>query len=191
MVRVSERDRLVIRSLDGRDIQIDIAQMEPERFAQYGGGRFFGFSFIGYEFYGYILVDRAMRGEEAVIATGEAPAFSPDGRHFAAVQFSGAGFGNLEALGVWTVGERETRPLYSTDVVPESQDWRIDGWRRADCVSFSAVSQDLEPAPGEAYEDALRRAGRRHYGIELGPPLQFRHSYDHVACNVTDVTGND
>ena len=113
MVRVSERDRLVVRGLDGADIVIDIAQMEPESFAQYGGGRFFGFSFIGYEFYGYILVDRAMRGDDAVIETGEAPVFSPEGRHFAAVQFSGAGFGNLEAFGLWTVGDsRYSAPLF-------------------------------------------------------------------------------
>ncbi len=89
LLREVSRDRLVIRGPSTGDIPIDISSYEPENFRQFAEGRFFGFSFMGYEFYGYLLVDRAMAGEEAVIATGEAPVFSPDGRYFAAVQSLG------------------------------------------------------------------------------------------------------
>ncbi len=183
MVREASRDRLVIRMLGGSDTAIDISQFEPENFQQFGNGRFLGFSFLGYEFYGYMLVDRAMSGVTAVIDTGDAPVFSPDGRHFAAVQLSGAGFGNLEGLGIWAVRPAGSVPILASDVLPEGEQWRIDGWPRADCVSVSWLerpSGSPEPAPD-----------RRHFGVEIGEPIAVRASYAFPGCNVTDATGND
>ncbi len=182
MVREATRDRLVVRSLSGADIVIGIREMEPERFVQFAGGRYFGFSFIGYEFYGFLLVDRAMAGEEAVIDTGEAPVFASDGRHFAAVQVSGAGFGNLEGLGIWQVRPGRTVQIFSSDVLPEGEDWRIDGWPRDDCVSASW--RERPPGSGEASPE------RRHFGVEIGERTAIRASYNFPGCNVTDATGN-
>ena len=182
MVQEASRDRLAVRMLGGSITAIDISQYEPENFRQYGDGRFLGFSFQGYEFYGYMLVDRAMAGVTAVIDTGEAPVFSPDERHFAAVQTSGAGFGNLEGLGIWAVSPAGSVQIFSSDVLPEGEEWRIDGWPRADCVSVSW----LERPPGSA-EPAPER---RHFGVEIGERVTIRHSYSFPGCNVTDATGN-
>jgi len=181
MVNEATRDRLAIRMLGGSVTAIDISQFEPENFRQFGDGRFLGFSFQGYEFYGYMLVDRAMFGVTAVIDTGEMPVFSPDGRHFAAVQTSGAGFGNLEGLGIWQVRPAGSVQIFSSDVLPEGEDWRIDSWPRADCVSVSWRERppgSAEPAPE-----------RRHFGVEIGDHVTIRHSYSFPGCNVTDATG--
>ena len=137
-VREVTRDRIVVRGTRG-DVAIDISDFEPEDFRQFAGGRFFGFAFLGYEYYGFLLVDRAMTGDEAVIATGEPPVFSPDGRYFAAVQFSGAGWGNLEALGLWEVTPEGSRQRLFNRALPAGEDWRVDNWPRDDCVSLSAA----------------------------------------------------
>lgn len=183
MVREASRDRLVIRMLGGSDTAIDIGQFEPENFQLFGDGRFLGFSFQGYEFYGYMLVDRAMYGVTAVIDTGEAPVFSPDGRHFAAVQTSGAGFGNLEGLGIWAVRPAASVPIFASDVLPEGEQWRIDGWPRADCVSVSWLER-----PAGSPESSPER---RHFGVEVGEAVTVRASYSFPGCNVTDATGDD
>jgi hypothetical protein len=183
MVREASRDRLVIRMLGGSVIAIDISQFEPENFREFGDGRFLGFSFLGYETYGYMLVDRAMFGVTSVIDTGEAPVFSPDGRHFAAVQTSGAGFGNLEGLGIWAVRPAASVQIFASDVLPEGEEWRIDGWPRADCVSVSWLERppgSAEPAPD-----------RMHFGVEIGEQVTIRASYAFPGCNVTGATGND
>lgn len=183
MVQEASRDRLAIRMLGGSITAIDISQFEPENFQQYGDGRFLGFSFLGYEFYGYMLVDRAMFGVTAVIDTGEAPVFSPDGHHFAAVQTSGAGFGNLEGLGIWEVRPAGSVQIFASDVLPDGEQWRIDGWPRADCVSVSWLerpSGSAEPSPD-----------RHHFGVEIGEQVTIRASYAFPGCNVTNATGND
>lgn len=171
MIRESRPDRLVVRGLDGADIVIDIREKEPERFAQFAGGRFLGFSFIGYEYGGYVLVDRAAAGEAALIDTGEAPVFSPDGDHFAAVQFSGAGWGNLEGFGLWRVEPAGARQRLLSSAFPEGEEWRIDGWPRSDCVAVSAVA---------AGTNAQAPARRIHFGIETGEPIVIRQSEE--AC---------
>lgn len=183
MVQEASRDRLAIRMLDGSVTAIDISQFEPEDFRQYGDGRFLGFSFQGYEFYGYMLIDRAMSGVTAVIETGEAPVFSPDGRHFAAVQLSGAGFGHLEGLGIWAVRPAASVPVFASDVLPEGEEWRIDGWPRADCVSVSW----LERPPGAA----APAPDRRHFGVEVGEAVTVRASHSFPGCNAVDATGDD
>jgi hypothetical protein len=130
-----------------------------------------------------LLVDRAMAGDEAMIDTGEAPVFSPDGRHFAAVQLSGADTGNLEGLGIWAVRPAGTVQIFASDVLPEGEEWRIDGWPRADCVSVSW----RERPPGAAEPSPERR----HFGVDLGESITIRHSHAFPGCNVTDATGND
>lgn len=182
MFRGVTRDRLIVRSLRGNEIAIDIGDFEPENFRQYGDGRFLGFAFMGYEFYGYRLVDRRMTGEAAVIETGEAPVFSPDGRYFAAVQLSGAAFGGLEGLGIWEVRADGTAQILFSDVLPPGEEWRIDGWPRADCVSVSAIGRQAaegEPPPA-----------RRHFGVEVGETLRLLASYESPGCNATDATAD-
>jgi hypothetical protein len=182
MVSEASRDRLVIRMLGGSLTAIDISQFEPENFQQFGDGRFLGFSFMGYEFYGYMLVDRAMSGATSVIDTGEAPVFSPDGRHFAAVQTSGASFGNLEGLGIWAVRPAGSAQIFMSDVLPEGEQWRIDGWPRADCVSVSWLERppgSPDPAPD-----------RHHFGVEIGAQVTIRASYSFPGCNAIDATAS-
>jgi hypothetical protein len=151
LFRQVTRDRLVIRDLRGADIVLDIRQYEPDEFRQFAGGRFIGFSFTGYESFGYLLIDRAMTGEEAVIATGDRPVFSPDGRYFAAVQSSGgAETGNLEGFALWQVTADGSRQRLFNTALPPGEDWRVDGWGREDCVGLSAAppgTRDATPPP--------------------------------------------
>lgn len=182
LVREATRDRIVVRGTQG-DIPIDISNYEPEDFQSFGDGRFLGFSFMGYEFAGYTLIDRRQSGEDAVIATGVRPAFSSDGRHFAAVQLSGAEAGNLEGLGIWRVDADGTTQVLFSEVLPRGEDWRIDGWPRADCVSVSWIERqaaDGEPSPR-----------RRHFGVEVGAAIRFANSGNFPGCNVTDATSDD
>lgn len=171
MVREATANRLLVRSLDGGTIAVDISEMMPERFAAFGGGRFLGFAFTGYEYYGYLLIDRAARGDAAVIETGGSPAFSPDGRHFAAIQLSGSGWGNLEGLGLWDVGAGAVTQRLFLSALPAGEDWRIDGWRRAGCVALSAAPMNAEPA-----------APRLQFALEYGPRITFGQTENDAAC---------
>jgi hypothetical protein len=182
LVREATRDRIVVRGMRG-DIPIDISGYEPENFRQFGDGRFFGFAFQGYEYYGFHLIDRAMAGEEAVIDTGEAPIFSPDGRYFAAVQFSGAGWGNLEAFALWEVTPAGVHQRLFNTALPAAEDWRVDGWPREDCVALSA-------APLSATGSSDPAAERLRISVEVGE----RIALDNVTtppCGVTDATRPD
>jgi hypothetical protein len=181
MVREATAARIVVRGLGGGDIAVELAQIEAEGLTAYAGRRYLGFNVIGYEFFGYQLIDRRMTGEAAVIETGEAPVFSPDGRHFAAVQVSGAGYGNLEGVAIWRVDAEETVQILFNDVLPLGEEWRIDGWPRADCVSVSWT----EWQPGGAQSTPQRR----HLGIEVGAPIRIVNSHGFPGCNVTDATG--
>lgn len=182
VVREATRDRLVVRGLGTGDIAVVLGDIETERFAGFAGGRYLGFHFMGYEFFGYRLVDRRMAGETAVIETGEAPVFSPDGRHFAAAQISGAAYGNLEGVAIWRVDAGRTVQIFFTDVLPQGEDWRIDSWPRADCVSVSAIER--QAAEGEPPPQ------RRHFGIEIGETLRINASENFPGCNVTDATAS-
>ncbi|HWT11613.1 MAG TPA: hypothetical protein VN231_02570 [Allosphingosinicella sp.] len=185
MVRTAERDRLVVRGLNGADIEVDISEKEPERFAGFGGGRFFGFSFLGYEHFGFILVDRAAEAAEAVIATGEAPAFSSDGRYFAAAQITEGGFGNLEAVAVWEVLPGRSVRRFLTDSLPRAFDWRVDGWPRPDCAAVSAIDIAWEPPDGVDHAEAMRSAPRSQYQIEIdGEGVMLRSSVASAVCGV-------
>lgn len=182
LVREATPDRLVVRALDSGEIVVELDDIEAERLSAFADGRYLGFRFDGYEFFGYRLIDRRMRGEAAIFETGEAPVFSPDGRYFAAVQLSGAGFGNLEGLAIWRVDPDRTVQILSSDALPEGEDWRIDGWPRADCVSVSWIER--QAAEGEPPPE------RRHFGIELGKTIRIASSYDFAGCNVTDATAD-
>lgn len=183
MVREATPDRLVVRVLGGGEIIATLGDIETERFAGFAGGRYLGFHFEGYEFFGYRLIDRRMRGEAAVIETGDVPVFSSDGRHFAAAQVSGAAYGNLEGVAIWRVDADRTVQIFFTDVLPQGEEWRIDSWPRADCVSVSWIER--QAAEGEPPPE------RRHFGIEVGEMLRINGSESFPGCNVTDATTND
>jgi hypothetical protein len=171
LVREATANRLLIRSVDGGTIAVDISEMLPERFETFLGGRFLGFAFTGYEYYGYLLIDRAAHGEAARIETGAAPVFSPDGRHFAAVQLSGSGFGNLEGLGIWDVGATAVAQRLFMSALPAGEDWRIDSWPRAGCVTLSAAPTGAEP-----------HAPRLQFALEYGPRITFGQTENDAAC---------
>lgn len=171
MILEASANRLLIRGLDGGTINVDIAEMLPERFEAFAGGQFVGFAFTGYEYYGYVLIDRATRGQAAQIETGERPAFSPDGRHFAAVQLSGSGFGNLEGLGVWDLAPGGVTRRLFLSALPAGEDWRIDGWRRAGCIALSAAPMNTESA-----------TPRLQFALEYGPLISFSPTENDAAC---------
>lgn len=180
MVRDATRDRLVVRGRDGADIVLDIGQYEPEEFQSFGDGRFLGFSFMGYEFAGYTLIDRRQSGENAVIATGVRPVFSPDGRYFAAAQLSGAGWGNLEAFGLWEVTAEGVRQRLFDTALPAAEDWRVDGWPRADCVALSGALVSVVGGSEQASE-------RLVISIEVGERIALDNATT-PPCGVTDAT---
>lgn len=171
MVREATANRLLVRGLDGGTIEVDISEMLPADFEAFGGGRFLGFAFTGYEYFGYLLIDRAARGEAALIETGAVPAFSPDGRHFAAIQLSGSGWGNLEGLGIWDVSPGGVTQRLFLTALPAGEDWRIDGWRRAGCIALSAAAMNAEPG-----------APRLQFALDYGPRITFAQTENEAAC---------
>lgn len=179
LFREITRDRLVVRGLRGGDVTIDIDQYEPDNFRTFAGGRFLGFSFMGYESAGYMLVDRTMTGEEAVIATGAAPAFSPDGRHFASVEVSGSEAGDLETFAVWEVAAEGVRQRLYVTALPAGNDWRVDGWPREDCVALSAAPRGTG--------DATPVAERIQISVEVGDRIAI-DSISSPPCGVTIAT---
>jgi hypothetical protein len=171
MVQEASANRLLIRGLDGSMIEVDISEMVPADFETFGGGRFIGFMFSGYEYFGYILIDRAAQGNAAQIETGDKPVFSPDGRHFAAVQLSGSGWGNLEGLSVWSLRPGGTTQRLFFSALPAGEDWRIDGWRRDGCIALSAAPMNAEPA-----------APRLQFALEFGTRIGFAQTENDAAC---------
>ncbi|MBX3562409.1 MAG: hypothetical protein KF780_11430 [Sphingomonas sp.] len=165
ILSASSPDQLLVRDLHGRDIPVDIEWYEPEDFVLLRDGRYLGFALQGYEGFGYLLIDRAANGEAAVIATGEAPLFSPDGRFFVALQQSDAGWGNLEGVGLWEVRADMTFRRFYNGALPYAYDWRLDGWVRPDCVALSAVLGDWRPPDGEDWDVAIRTARRVQYNL--------------------------
>ena len=180
VVREATPRRLVVAGIGDGAIGVPLEDIETENLAGFANGRYLGFAFRGYEYYGYRLVDRRMRGEAAVIETGDVPHFSPDGRHFAAAQLSGAGFGNLEGVAIWRIEADMTVQIFVSDALPQGEDWRVDGWPRADCVAVSWVER--QPADGEPAPERL------HLGIEVGETIRITASGGFRGCNVTDAT---
>lgn len=182
MVAEATPDRLVVRGLDGQPIPVSLDWIEPLAFTQWQDGRFLGFAFTGYEAEGYILVDRRMRGEAALLETGREPVFSPDGRFFAAAEVTDSAFGNLNGLGLWEVlPERTVRRLF-TDVMTRAFDWRVDGWTRPGCAALSAIESGWQPQEGEDWEQAVRRAPRINFALEAGEAISLSPTYDRRPC---------
>lgn len=183
IVRASSPELLLVKALDSREIPVNIDWLEPDEFHSFAQDRFIGFSFSGYETYGYILIDRAMAGEAAVIATGEMPSFSPDGRHFAAAELSESGYGNLNGVGVWEVLPHATALRFFSDALPPRWEWRTDGWARADCVAVSAISPEWQPEDFEHWEAEMAAAPRLHYSLEVaGAATALRSTYGQRSC---------
>lgn len=183
ILRAPSPEVLLVKGFDGKDIPVDIEWMEPEDMKLYAGGRYLGFSFSGYEYYGYVMVDRAGSGDAAIIETGQAPAFSEDGRFFAAAEMSDSGFGNLEGLGLWEVGPNHTARRFFTNAVSPGWDWRVDGWKTSVCIAFRAIGPDWQsPADGE-WEKSMTVAPRLHYSLSIdGPAIELRSAYDSPGC---------
>jgi hypothetical protein len=168
IVAAPSSDRLLVTGRRGQRFDLDIRDRDPSEFATFGDGRYLGFAWMGYEAYGYVMVDRDAPAGSESISTGQAPTFSPDGRRFAAAELSGAGYSDLEGVGVWELGDGETAQLVFSSALPEGQDWRIDAWRGPDCVLLSGVAADWQPAEGQECEAALPRAPRLRFSVDLG-----------------------
>jgi hypothetical protein len=183
ILRATSPKALLVKGLDGNEIAVDIEWIEPEAYRLYAAGRYLGFTFLGYEYYGYTLVDRAATGKIAVIDTGQAPVFSPDGRFFAAAEMSDAGFNNLEGIGLWEkLPDRSVRRFY-TDAARPGWDWRVDRWAVAGCVSLSAIGSDWQPPSGEDWEAAKAGAPRRRYALTIdGQNIELRMAGETVTC---------
>ena len=167
MVAETSPDRLVVRGLNGQLIPVSLDWIEPAGFVSYLDGRYFGFAITGYEAGGFTVVDRRASGDGAVIETGQAPTFSPDGRYFAAAEMSEAGFGNLNGVALWEVLTDRTVRRFFTDDVPSSFDWRVDRWVRPDCAALSAIDIGWQPPEGQEWDQAVRSAPRASYAIEV------------------------
>ena len=107
-----------------------------------------------------------------------------DGDHFAAVQFSGAGWGNLEGFGLWRVGPAGTSQRLLSSAFPPGEDWRIDGWPRSDCVAVSAVAE-------RSGTNAQAPARRIRFGIETGEPIVIRQGDEACGGAVSQEPGDD
>ena len=161
-------DEIVVTGLQGQPVRLDFSWYVPVAFHQYQDGRFLGIEVSGYEDYGYILVDRAASPDRAEIGTGQAPVFSPDGRFFAAVEISEAGWSNLEGVALWEVRDGEAVQRFFSNAMPWHSNWRVERWARPDCVAISAVLFDWQPPEGEDWDTALPNAPRVYYSLEIG-----------------------
>ena len=182
MVFETTPDHIFVRGIDGERIPVSIDWFDPREFASHQDGRFFAFSFTGYAAEGYTLVDRRGRGEAAVIETGQAPVFSPDGRWFAAAEMTDSGFGNLNGIALWEVLPDRTVRRFFTDVLPYSVDWRADRWVRPDCVAISSIQPGYEVPGNVPWEEAVRSAPRVHYQLEVGAGVSLSASYGAEPC---------
>lgn len=164
---------LIVRMHDGSQHRFGIGGITPENLESFAGGRFIGFSYSGHEESGYILIDRQGRGETAEILTGQRPAFSENGNHFAAAEYSESGFGNLNGVTLWQVMPN-LRRLFFTDILSEGYDWRVDEFRGSRCVLVSAL-------PQSAATDASVERERQYYALRFDEGIYFARAQDN-AC---------
>lgn len=146
--------------------------------------RFLGYEWNGYEAGGYTLIDTAGTGSST--DTGARPVFSPTSGHFAAVQFSDAGWGGLEGFAVWRTFTSGMSPVHVDTNLPTMADWRIDKWENEGCLHLSAVPNDrvvdwrkLAEYPRDRYVSRARdgwklRAGDSCTGSVLRPQAAQR-----------------
>jgi hypothetical protein len=181
IVRAPTPERLLVRTLGGGEVAVDISWYEVERFEPRPGGRFLGIVLSGYEAEGYVLVDRA--GAGTLLETGVAPVFSPDGRWFAAAGISEAGWGNLEGVAVWEVLSGSSVRRFFSDTVPHGTGWRVDGWPRRDCVALSHAPANIDVPEDMEWDEAVRRAPRTHYAIRVDrSPIALSAGSRRPAC---------
>lgn len=176
-------DWLAIRMADGRRHAFGIGAISPDEFESFASGRFIGFRYGGHEEFGYVLIDRNGRGELAEIATGDKPAFSEDGRHFAAAEISESGFGNLNGVALWEVHPAGVRRLFYTDSVRSGFHWRADNFVGPSCVRVSAVEEGWEPSAPDRWDQEVTTAPRAYYELRWSAEegLYFGRSSD-SAC---------
>lgn len=143
--------------------------------------RFIGMKWYGLEADGYLLIDRAGKG--GVVDTGRRPAFSDSVMRMASIQFSGAGWGGLEALAIWDVTEKGLKEIYrrpnddSETALPNSYtDFRIDSFVGQSCLRISAISNDeyrqrAEDGSDIAYADRTEFYAREDQGWVINKGL--------------------
>ncbi len=182
MVVESRPERLTVRGLAGQEIPVSLEWFEPLDFTTYRDGRYLGFRYLGYEEDGYILVDRISRGAAAIIETGAAPLFSPDGRYFAAAQMTEAGWNNLEGVALWQVLPDRTVRRFFSNALPFAPDWRTDRWARPDCVIMSSVEIGYQFPEAQDYDRAVSEAPRSLYTLEVGDGVTMTGTDADRAC---------
>ncbi|OYW45481.1 MAG: hypothetical protein B7Z08_12730 [Sphingomonadales bacterium 32-68-7] len=140
----ADLDHIAVAAESGNTLCVDTSWIEeivsPRASAD---GRFLSFAWHGYESFGHVLIDRS--GEGQVIDTGETPRASPSGRRFAAVDLGEAGFGALNAFGVWDVRQVGLRQIAKVSEGLPSGDWRLAGWQGEDCVRLALLPSDRLP----------------------------------------------
>lgn len=148
----SDLDHIAVVTAEGVTVCVDTSWIEeisaPKASAD---DRFLSFAWQGYESFGHVVVDRSGKGQ--VIDTGETPRASPSGRRFAAVDLGEAGFGALNAFGVWDVRGVGLRQVADFAEGLPSGDWRIDRWHGEDCIGLSLLPSDRFP---EDYADLAK-----------------------------------
>jgi len=171
------REKLTVRSLDGRPIPVDIGGYNVWDYRLYESGRFLGMRLSGYEVAGYLLVDRAAHGN--VIETGREPLFSNDGHWFAVAGITDADQGNFEGIGLWEVGPTSSTRRFFTNAVPLSSDWRMDRWIGS-CVAFSAFTSS-----GNGYYPSEKPERRHNYGLWVKPNITLQQFGPEPPCDGT------
>lgn len=144
---------LTVQTFGAKATCVDIGGLDIADLEAFAADRLVGYSVQGNEYYGYELVDRRVPG--LFFQTGDRPLFSPSGKRFAAVQTSGAAFGNLEGVGVWEVGaDRARRLFYLSAFFVPGVDAKIERWPDDGCVIASYVADTTID------EDAIATAPR-------------------------------
>ncbi|MEP2103862.1 MAG: hypothetical protein ABJP02_17185 [Parasphingorhabdus sp.] len=135
-----------------------------EQFWISGDGRFFGFHTFGLEADGHHVVDRI--APNIILETGLRPVFSDDATMFAAAQRTGAGWGNLEGLGVWRVGPDGTESVYKfNNGLLDGLDWRVDSWTGNDEVRLSTIHEFALGEDSDSFEEILAQSKRYNYRL--------------------------
>jgi len=137
----SDMDNFAFTTLGGATVCVDASWMEAIREPTLSADkRFVAFGWDGYEAFGHAIVDRAGAGQ--AIDTGVAPVRSPSGKRMAALDYSEAGYGALNAFAVWDVAPERLVEVTKIDTLPEMYGWRLERWRGESCLELSAISWD-------------------------------------------------
>jgi hypothetical protein len=169
IIRV-EGDCVIVRNLRGHDrrecLDTDGYTNSISAFDSFAGGRLVGFSYLQNDLSGYRLVDRAGRGEDAVVETGRRPIFSPNGRFFT-VAVPGSYVAFFRGIGLWSLGDAGVRRLFFTDAANEV-DWEIQSFPNDHCVLLAIVPEDAAET-------------RRFYALTFGADVSLANT-ETAAC---------